>query len=455
PPVAAARPRSSRPRSIARSRSAWSSTWPSSSQNQMAWACFSERACMNPVFTTVTPKLGASSMKRCASARFRCPCSTSTTELRVIEIEESVRPSPSSTRRNSSTRSSLSLARGSQASVGSTWSTPSSLTWRSWEGQMLEEASTMGVPSEVVLPNESMLAPIDQFSAVNIVVPSLNVTAPSILLDSLLPRQLSDGPLSAGPRTSQHGPPPHEARRSRSGRSPIAPRLHGLPPCRCTTRSALGNARRGRPSTLRTNDPSIYQPYAQSVTQALQRSCGARRAPRSEGRHPAVHAEDRTGRVGGFVAREVDHDPSDVLRCARTAQRGSTDDPCTRIGVLGDGGDQRGLCIAGDHGVHPDPIGRVTFRSRAHQRMDAALGGAVCRELSTLPVESGGAAGADDRSAAPTEECPDSVLDGEKGAGQVDGEGTAPCVEGHVRYLRILSEQLNAGVRDDDVRCGV
>src|SRR5699024_11978751 len=88
-------------------------------------------------------------------------------------------------------------------------------------------------------------------------------------------------------------------------------------------------------------------------------------------------------------------------------------------------------------------------------RMHAALGRAVCRELSTLPVESGGAAGADDRSAAPTEECPDSVLDGEKGAGQVDGEGTAPCVEGHVRYLRILSEQLNAGVRDDDVRCGV
>src|SRR5699024_2145556 len=94
----------------------------------------------------------------------------STTELRVMEIEESVRPSPSSTRRNSSTRASLSLARGSQASVGSTWSTPSSLTWRSWEAQTLEEASTMGVPSEVVLPNESMLAPIGQFSAVNIVV---------------------------------------------------------------------------------------------------------------------------------------------------------------------------------------------------------------------------------------------------------------------------------------------
>src|SRR5699024_4307459 len=74
--------------------------------------------------------------------------------------------------RNSSTRSSLSLASGSQASVGSTWSTPSSLTWRSCEAQTLEEASTMGVPSEVVLPNESMLAPIGQFSAVNIVVPS-------------------------------------------------------------------------------------------------------------------------------------------------------------------------------------------------------------------------------------------------------------------------------------------
>src|SRR5699024_1161119 len=93
-----------------------------------------------------------------------------TTELRVMEIEESVMPSPSSTRRNSSTRSSLSFASGSQASVGSIWSTPSSLTWRSWEAHTVEGASRVGVPSEVVLPNESMLAPMGQFSAVNIVV---------------------------------------------------------------------------------------------------------------------------------------------------------------------------------------------------------------------------------------------------------------------------------------------
>src|SRR5699024_5394615 len=48
----------------------------------------------------------------------------------------------------------------------------SSLTWRSWEAQTVEGASRVGVPSGVVLPNESMLAPIGQFSAVNIVVPS-------------------------------------------------------------------------------------------------------------------------------------------------------------------------------------------------------------------------------------------------------------------------------------------
>src|SRR5690625_1393748 len=165
---------SSRIRSMARSRSAGSSTWPSASQNQVALFWASVVACMKPVLTTLTPKLGAISMKRWASRRFCSPLSTSTTELRVMEMDARDMPSPSSTLRNSSRRSSLSLASGSQASVGSIWSTPSSLTWRSWEAQTVEGASRVGVPSGVVLPNESMLAPIGQFSAVNIVVPSMS-----------------------------------------------------------------------------------------------------------------------------------------------------------------------------------------------------------------------------------------------------------------------------------------
>ena len=79
---------------------------------------------MKPVFTMVAPKDGARSMSRWASARFCGPFSTSTTELRVMEMEEIARPSSARTARNSSTRSSDSAASGTQASVGSMWSKP-------------------------------------------------------------------------------------------------------------------------------------------------------------------------------------------------------------------------------------------------------------------------------------------------------------------------------------------
>ena len=48
---------------------------------------------MKPVFTMVAPKDGARSMSRWASARFCGPFATSTTELRVMEMEEIARPS--------------------------------------------------------------------------------------------------------------------------------------------------------------------------------------------------------------------------------------------------------------------------------------------------------------------------------------------------------------------------
>ena len=86
--------------------------------------------------------------------------------------------------------------------------------------------------------------------------------------------------------------------------------------------------------------------------------------------------------------------------------------------------------------------------------MQACLGAAVRGEILALTVESGGASGDDDGSTthgpAVREHRPDRVLHGEERAGEVHRHGAVPDGEVEVRDPRVLTEQLNAGVRDDD-----
>ena len=92
--------------------------------------------------------------------------------------------------------------------------------------------------------------------------------------------------------------------------------------------------------------------------------------------------------------------------------------------------------------VDPDPVLRIVRGKHADQAVDAGLARGVGVESGGDPVEAGGRAGADDRTAPTVEQRPRAMLGGEEGTGQVGSQRPLPDVEVEPVGAVVLADEL-------------